>query len=174
MAKRGQTEPPTGPPQQDSLQATKLRLTPTESGLELQVDLNNRSGRTLHAVAEPRGIRYDQNTKTVQILMSDSELDDSKVGYASVIPRLVQVEPGATRSLRIGIPKQITRMVMSSGGAAPELETVPLTDAENIEVKIGWSATPLYMDPRERAKPVSPMKAWEEHVCVARERRSKG
>lgn len=171
MRKRKDGEPPVDPPDENALQASKLNLAESASGFELRLDLNNRSGRTLHAVAEPRGIRFDRNTRTLQVLMTDSELDDERIGFTTVLPKLIQVEPGGTKSLRIPIPRQITRMVMSASGSVPELERVSLEEADNIEVKIGWSTTPLYLDPRERGKPQSPLKAWEENVCVAREPR---
>ena len=158
----------------EALRATAVRSEIEEKKLRVEVDLENTSDRTLHVVAEMRGLRYDAATRRLTVLLSDTGFESAPGGFWK-IPRMRSVEPNGRSTLEVRVPNRITRLAPGSGGAVPEIETIDLTTAvDEVEVEVAWGRSPFYRDVRESTSGEPPLNRWQAGVSRSRGRLSKG
>ncbi|MGH7497793.1 MAG: hypothetical protein ACREL3_02965 [Gemmatimonadales bacterium] len=159
--------------QRGDLQAQVGSIEPSEQGVTVALALTNTGTRTLHYIGDVRAIQYDAATRTLRVQLSDRGRPLPPGGMA-IQPRFRTVDPGGRSELALELPRTIVRMVpTATPGAVARLEEVDLTDAQQIEVEIGWSPTPYYPDPRPTAEKRSPFEVWEEGNVRVTERMGK-
>ncbi len=152
------------------LTAAAPRVNDIGPRLELLVELRNDSNRTLFAIGDLRGMKYDEATRTLRVLLTDREFEASHSAGIGMLPRLLEVEPGGSTTLRVEIPKTLARLSVPAGPPqpVPEIEQISTTEAETVQVDIAWSRTPFYRDPRARTGAVSDLVTWEDGVVESR------
>ena len=159
-----------GDAERPRLRAAAPRVNDAGPRLELLVELSNDSDRTLYAVGELRGMKYDEVTRTLRVLLTDREFEAPNHPGIRMLPRLVSVEPGGSTTLRVEVPKTLSRLRAPAGppGPVPEIERIATTDAETVEVDVAWGRTPFYRDPRARKGATSDIVEWEDGVVESR------
>ena len=129
--------------------------------ISLAINLHNPLDRAAHYIADVRGIAFDEATGRVEVLLTD-EGRELVPGGMLVEPRFNRVDPGADAQFTVHIPTSIVRMVPSDPpGAEVRVEEVEIGPDMEIEVALGWSDTPFYPDPRDRAAGQSTLQNWE-------------
>lgn len=134
----------------------------TEDGLEVEVRIFNPLDRPIHYVADVRAIVFDPATRRLRVQLSDRGREPLPGGLA-VQPRIRAIEPQSDVLASIRLPRTIVKLAEA---LSPEGEVLfeehTLTDAEEIELEIGWADTPYYDDPREKGQKGPPIASWEQ------------
>ncbi|WP_446744776.1 hypothetical protein [Silvibacterium acidisoli] len=134
--------------------------------LTLRVSLQNQSGRTLHAYATPRALRYDPATKTLEVQLSDRGLQQTRLGSIFLHPKFIAVDPNSAVTLELPLPRVIARIKPGQEEIAPVVEELPAYEANRIDLEIAYSGTPFYPDPRPGTKsPRQVLIDWAEGVA---------
>lgn len=120
------------------------------TNLIVKVQVKNPSDRTLHLYASPRGMRYDEATKVLRILLSDENLGENAPGSIFVLPRFTTVDAHGQAEITLKLPRFLTRLAPGAGQTSPKLERLPIHEAAAVEVDISWSDKPFYSDPRKK------------------------
>ena len=136
------------------------RKTPGE--LEFVVRMTNDSDRTLHYISDVRATRYDPNTKTLVVALSD-EGRELVPGAMMKLPVFRRIDPGATAEIRPRIPDRIVKLSRTAPPNEVAFETHQLSEAENVVVEIAWADVPYYKDTRAKDDKRLPAARWEQH-----------
>jgi hypothetical protein len=144
------------------LLASLEQITLRAAEIELMIRLDNPdTQRAKHYISDVRGISFDETTGSFVVRLTDQ---GAALVRRSVylLPSFSRVDPSATALLSLRLPDSIIRMrIPDSPGIEVELERHELSLAAEIEVVIGWSDTPFYVDPRERTSDQLSVAAWE-------------
>lgn len=141
--------------------------------LAIEVAVTNPSQRTLHVHATPRRVQYDPATRVLAVELTDENLPTDTLSAVRPLPRFKAVDPDATTTLRIQLPRVMHRLSGDAPDGLPVIETLPIHEADEIEVRIGWSDTPFYPDPRERkAEADTDIAKWQKGLATARTQRA--
>jgi hypothetical protein len=144
--------------------------------LQLRIVVHNPAGRTRHVYTSIRALRYDKNTKTLEVQMSDHGLMEPRdrrnpaqedVSSANfILPHMTDVAAGAEAEISIRVPRTITRIDPDAPPAPVlKLETLPVHEADDVEVAVAWGDTPFYSDPREPFQMRKQLAAWAKGVA---------
>jgi hypothetical protein len=156
-----------------SVEAEVESVRETEDGLEVDVRMFNPLDRPIHYVADVRAIVFDPATRQLRVQLSDRGREPLPGGIA-VQPRIRAIEPQSEVVANIRLPKTIVKLAKAQSPEGDVLfEEHTLTDAEEIEIKIGWADKPYYDDPREKGQGGPPIASWEQdEVRVTYNRRA--
>jgi hypothetical protein len=135
----------------------------------VSVELVNRSDRTVHAYRASRGLGYEPASRTLRIRLTDR--GSQAIGNAGsfVLPQLTAVDPHRSTTIELRLPRTITRIGGVGARGAPLIERVPIHEAREVLVDVGWSDTPFYPDPRPtKAHPAAQLQAWERGLATSR------
>lgn len=153
------------------LEIGKVQMQDDGTNLIVTIELLNKTDRTLHAYADPRGILYDPATRTLTVMLTDRDLQD-RVGSTFRRPNLRAIDPQGITLLRLTLPRVLNRMKPSAEKlTSPEFEKLNIFEAQTVEVRVAWSDRPFYADPRPRKTQRTPRQelvAWEKGVAVGR------
>lgn len=154
-------KPPDEPPK---LEGSVEAMAEADDAVVLTVKLRNPQNRALHYIADPRGIIYDPATRRLRVQLSDQGRGPIPGGMV-VEPRIRSVDPNSEASLTVRLPKTIVKLAATPSPAGDTLfEEHALTEADQIQVEIGWSDTPYYRDPRDKARGASSIASWEKQT----------
>ena len=143
--------------------------------LNVTIEIHNHSARTLHVYREVRGVRYDENTNTVKLLLTDRHFDHSFPTFVTPQPALVPVNPGESEILKLRVPRVITQIGPErTGQPGPTLRESHIHQSESAEAEISWSDTPYYREPGERRNKVEQLRRWERGALHVRLNRRTG
>jgi len=123
--------------------------------VELAVTIRNSStNTTYHVVSTLRTLRYDVDTRTLVVGLSETE-SVSNVPLRHVFPAgMTPVEPGETANIEISVPVPMREVRLSKGSI--EVEEVDVSGLQRVTVIISYDHTPyrpVYTDsPVERIK----------------------
>ena len=78
--------------------------------LVLNVEARNTSKRTLHAYGSVRGLRYDDSTKTLKVLMTERGLSEKPFLNLAVQPRIVAIDPGGASPMTLSLPRFLSKL----------------------------------------------------------------
>lgn len=158
------------------LQITTATVEDDGKRLWLDVTVHNPSDRTLHLYRTLRAIRYDPETHTLLVQMSDRGLEEPHRVGNFIRPRLISIDPGGTTSFRVPLPRVITRVKASPQKLrSPIIESLPAHEAETLEIEIAWGRAPFYDDPRPKAGgPRARLVAWAQGHARLRTPRHSG
>jgi hypothetical protein len=162
----------------DEMEIGKVEMHDDGEHLIVTIELKNTSAtRTLHAYAHPRKINYDPASKTLKIELTDRHTNSEILSGTFLLPRLTSVDPNSSTTLKLTLPRFITRLSATSKEGAPAFEQLPIHEAEKVEVHVGWSDTPFYADPRavrrgrKEQHVVEQLKSWESGIASGSGRR---
>jgi hypothetical protein len=152
-------KPPQGPTQ---LQGSIESLTELDDGVELAVRLSNPLGRSIHYIADVRGLIFDPKTHRLHVRLSERGMQMPS-GATPIEPQFRMIDPHSESMIKIRLPKTIVKL---SDRLSPDntvvFEEHAIAEATGIELEIGWADTPYYSDSREKARGVSPISSWEQ------------
>lgn len=153
--------------ERQSVEAEVESVRETEDGLEVDVRMFNPLDRPIHYVADVRAIVFDPAARRLRVQLSDRGREPLPGGIA-VQPRIRTIEPQSEVVVNIRLPKTIVKLAESQSPEGDVLfEEHALTDAEEIELEIGWADTPYYDDPREKGQEGPPVASWEQDEVQA-------
>lgn len=156
----------------DSIEASIRSIERKEGDLELVVRLSNTASRALYYICDVRATRYDAETKTLTIAMSD-EGRQVIPGAMSKLPEIRHVEPSGEAELRVRVPEKMVKLSRNAPPGELAFETHRLSEAEDVVVEVGWADVPYYKDTRKRAAKKEarlPAARWEQHKARDRTR----
>lgn len=143
--------------------------------LQLTVEVENPSTRTVHLYRTPRALRYDPAERRLEVQLSDRGLEEPLFLGSFIFPRFTSVDPGGRTSFTIPVPRVITRVRPGQVAVrTPEIEALPAHEAELVDIEIAWSGTPFYRDPRPHRGPRAMLVAWAQGYVTFRLDRSTG
>jgi hypothetical protein len=149
------------------LGAVDARLEP--EAIVVSVELVNRSDRTVHAYRASRGLAYEPASGTLRIRLTDRGTRPPGRTGTFVLPQFIAVDPHGSTTLELRLPRAITRIAGVGARGAPILERVPIHEAREVMVDVGWSDTPFYADPRPtRGHPGLQLQSWERGLASGR------
>jgi hypothetical protein len=139
----------------------------------VRLELTNNSDRTLHAYRVARKVLYDPATGTLQVGLTDREADSTTEDASTfVLPEFTSIDPHGSTTIELQLPRVLTRIGGVSAQGAPVIERVPIHEATEVMVEVGWSDTPFYRDPRparqEDAHPAVQLRTWERGLAIGR------
>jgi hypothetical protein len=155
--KRPDKEPP-------KPEASVTSMKEVEKAVELTVRVRNPSNRAIHYIADVRAIVFDPATRRLRVQLSDQGRETPPGGMI-VLPRIRRVDPNSEAAISVRLPKTIVKLAAAATpGGEVAFEEHSITDADQIELDIGWSDTPFYADPRESSRETPPVRAWEQET----------
>lgn len=160
----------------DSIEASIRSIERKEDDLVVVVRLSNTASRALHYICDVRATRYDPETKTLTVAMSD-EGRQVIPGAMSKLPEIRYVDPNGEAEFRVRVPEKMVKLSRSAPPGELAFETHRLSEAESLVVEVGWSDVPYYKDTRERAATKEarlPAARWEQHKARTRTRMPPG
>jgi hypothetical protein len=160
--------------------ASVTSMKEAEKTVEITVRVRNPLDRAIHYIAEVRGMVFDPATRRLRVQLSDQGRE-TPLGGMFKLPRIRRVDPQSEAAISLLLPKTIVKL---AGTATPAtgvtFEEHAISDADQIELEIGWSDTPFYADPREGSRGTAPVKGWEQdtirtsYTPPARQREPRG
>lgn len=161
LGKRGDPpQPPDRPGRPPEAELREAILGPEK--VELRVAVRNPNDRALYVISEVRVILYDPAARRLRVQLSDTGRT-LRPGIASKIPRMRTIDPMSQAELRLELPPTITRLAPTPPGAELAMEELAIHEAADLELVIGWAATPYYRDPRPgRGHDAPELTAWQD------------
>lgn len=133
------------------------------------IELVNRSDRTMHAYRTSRGLSYERVSRTLRIRLTDHGSQTVRNTGSFVLPRFTAIDPHSSTAIELRLPRTITRIGGVGPRGAPLIERVPIHEAHEVLVDIGWSDTPFYPDPRStKTHPAAQLQTWERGLASGR------
>jgi hypothetical protein len=121
--------------------------------LQLAIEIDNPSNRTVHAYSTLRKAQYDADTGRLELDLFDDVTDRPRLG-TFVLPRFTAIDPGSHGTVRLELPRVLHRMRQGEGEVTPKIDAIPLDNVAEVEVRLAWSDTPFYSDQRDQSKPI--------------------
>jgi len=158
----------------DDLIASIKSMEPAEKQIELVVRLSNKATRALHYIADVRATRYDPNTKTLMLSLSD-EGRQVIPGAISKLPVFRYIDPGSEAEIRLGVPDRVIKLSRTAPPGELAFETHQLSDVQEVIVEVAWADVPFYKETRPCIKDDArlPAARWEQHKARATKRQKK-
>jgi hypothetical protein len=155
----------------DDLTASIKSMEPVDKQIELIIRLSNKATRALHYIADVRATKYDQNTKTLTLSLSDEGLQVIP-GTISKLPVFRHIDPGSEAEIRISVPNRVIKLSRSVPPGELAFETHQLSDVQEVIVEVAWADVPFYKETRPRKKEDArlPAARWEQHKTRATKR----
>ena len=137
-----------------SLEVRDVSIEPKDERLKVAIKVTNAADRTVHAYATVRRIVYDEATHQLELDLSDEETRATPTAGTFVFPRFKAIDPNRDGEIRLDLPRVLNRMAAGENQVSPTIESVPLDDVRQVDVRLAWSDTPFYDDVRDESKPV--------------------
>lgn len=143
--------------------------------LNVKVEVHNNADRTLYAYREVRGIKYDEPSKTLRLLLTDRYVTEGPVRFMVLKPPLIPIDPGESETISFRVARFITQLGPQQGDrVGPTLREIPVHEAQAVEAEISWSDTPFYREPKVKGGQAEQVRRWERGVIESRVDRPKG
>ena len=153
--KRGGKEP-------SKPEASVTSMKETDKTFEITVRVRNPLNRAIHYIADVRAMVFDPTSRRLRVQLSDQGREIPPGGMFK-LPRIRRVDPDSEAALSLSLPKTIVKLAATTTpGNEVSFEEHAISDADQIELDIGWSDTPFYADPREASRETLPVSAWEQ------------
>jgi hypothetical protein len=156
----------------EDLTLSSVRGQVDDDAIVISVELTNSSDRALHAYRDARRVLYDPATGTLRVGLTDRGADTTGNAGSFVLPDFVAVDPHGSTTIELRLPRVLTRISGVSAQGAPVIERVPIHEATEVTIEVGWSDTPFYADARpsrpEGAHPAAQLRAWESGLATGR------
>lgn len=148
----------------DALAASIKSVEAVEKQIEVTLRLSNKATRTLHYIADVRATRYDPNTKTLTLSLSD-EGRQLIPGAAMILPKIRPIDPESDVEIQLSLPDRVIKLSRTAPPGELAFETHQLSDVQEVVVQVGWADVPYYEDTRTSMKEDTrlPAARWEQH-----------
>ena len=117
-----------------------------DDGSKLRAVLSIHNGRisSAYTYSAPRGIRWDEATRTLTLALVEQDCPPSAGTLCShyVFPSYARIAPREDVDVAIDLPRTLTRIVASSEGKAAA-ETADLTTTAHLVVDVAWAEAPV-------------------------------
>lgn len=154
----------------EDLAIGSVRAEVTDEAIVVRVELSNDSDRTLHAYRDARSVRYDAATGLLRVGLTDRAGEPTQAS-TYVLPGFTAIDPHSSTTIDVRLPAVLTRISGVNAQGAPVIERVPIHEATEVVVEVGWSDSPFYRDTRvspEGAHPARQLVNWERGLATAR------
>jgi hypothetical protein len=132
--------------------AVRLRDDTARGRVVIDIDVLNELDRTAHVHATPRIVKYDAATHHLLIELSDENLDTELLASAVTTPKFKAIDPRSKTTMHARLPRHMHQLVAGTDPRVPDVATLHIHEAEQVEVRLAWSDTPFYPDPRDDAE----------------------
>lgn len=163
------TDQHTGNEGENNLRASIRAIDFSDEEIQITVRLSNRSSRALHYISDVRTTKYDPETRTLELALSD-EGREVIPGAMQKLPNFKYVDPESETEIQLSVPNRIVKLARTDPPGGIAFEAHQLSEAEQVVVRIGWAEVPYYKDTRATDDPRLPAARWEQHQVVVTER----
>jgi hypothetical protein len=140
------------------------RSAPGEQRLDLAMEVRNDSKKTMHVIASLRALDYDPDTRTLFVGLSEPELKEGLRPSNFVMPHTTVIRPGKSATLEVSVPLVI-RKIVPSNQLGIGVETLDISDVQNVKSEIAYAPEPFYPRRSESAETMSrELRSWGEKV----------
>ena len=122
----------------------QVRLDDDGTKLNLSVQMNNPTSRTLHAYGTVRQVEYDPATRTLDIWLTDRNVPTLPFQGMQILPQIVPVPANGEATIEVTLPRVLKRMRSGENLVSPEIETLPIFEATTVHIHVAWGDTPFY------------------------------
>jgi hypothetical protein len=150
----------------DALKASIKSMDRSDDYIELVVRLSNNATRALHYIADVRATKYDPETKTLRLSLSDEERQVIP-GTIGKLPVFRHIDPESTAEIKLRVPNRLIKLSRTVPPGKLAFETHQLSDVEEVVVGIAWADVPYYTDTRARDDMRLPAARWQQHKAQA-------
>ncbi len=151
----------------ESLKVSLKSMKPTDKEFKFVLRLSNKADRALHYISDVRRTKYDPQTRTLTLCLSD-EGREVIPGIMSKLPEFRFIDPNSDAEIELRLPNKIVKLSRSAPPGELAFETHQLSEAEKIEVEVAWADIPYYKDTRKLKEDGRlPAARWEQHKARA-------
>lgn len=137
-------------------------MTEADDRFELFIRLHNPLDRAIHYISDVRAMIFDPKTKRLRVQLSDQGREIPPGGIPKE-PEFRKIDPRSESVIKVRLPKTIVKLSDSpSPDGETRFEEHTISEADEIELEIGWADTPYYRDPREKSRGRHPISSWEQ------------
>ncbi|MGH8479484.1 MAG: hypothetical protein ACREXK_07920 [Gammaproteobacteria bacterium] len=153
----------------DALRASITSVERADRNIELVVRLANTTTRALHYIADVRATRYDPDTKTLTLSLSD-EGREVIPGAIGKLPVFRYIDPESDADLRLRVPDRLIKLSRTAPPGELAFETHQLSDVREVVIEIAWADVKYYKDTRVTDDMRLPAARWQQHKARATKR----
>lgn len=153
----------------EALSASLQSVERSGDEIELVVRLSNAVSRALYYIADVRVTKYDPDTKTLTLCLSD-EGRELIPGTISKLPVFRFIDPESEAEIRLRVPNRVIKLSRTAPAGKLAFETHQLSDVEEVVIDVAWADVPYYEDTRPKDDMQLPATRWEQHKTQARKR----
>ncbi len=159
-----------------ALEIHALEVADDGKNLLVTFEVRNTTNRTLHFYGDLRGMRYDEASRTLRLLLTDRHTVEGPKRFAVMRPPLNAVDGGETEKVTLRVPRTMTQMAAEAPGhRGPTLRQHAVHESVTVEVELSWSDKPFYPEPKSKSNRTEQLRRWEQGVIEAKlERGGKG
>jgi len=150
----------------DALGVSLKSIEPSDGDIELVVRLSNTATRALHYIADVRVTKYNPDTKTLTLSLSD-EGREVIPGAIGKLPVFRFIDPESEVEIRLRVPNRIVKLSRTAPPGELAFVTHQLSDVEEIVINIAWADVPYYKDTRVKDDKQFPTVRWQQHKTRA-------
>ncbi|MGH8601554.1 MAG: hypothetical protein ACREXR_01855 [Gammaproteobacteria bacterium] len=156
----------------DALKASIKSMDQVDKQVEFVVRLSNTATRALHYIADVRATRYDSDTKTLTLSLSD-EGRQVIPGTINKLPVFRYIDPESEAEIRLRVPDRVVKLSRTAPPGELAFETYQLSDMQGVVIEIAWADVPFYKDTRPRIKEtlievqLAPRKYEQRVACIS-------
>lgn len=153
----------------NALTASLKSMEQVDNQIELIVRLSNTATRALHYIADVRATKYDPNTKTLTLSLSD-EGRQVIPGAIGKLPVFRYVDPKSDAEIQLRVPNRLIKLSRTAPPGELAFKTHQLSDVEQVVIEIAWADVPYYKDTRVTDDVRLPAARWQQHKARATKR----
>ncbi|MCC6997923.1 MAG: hypothetical protein IT370_25130 [Deltaproteobacteria bacterium] len=116
----------------------------------IAIRVDNPGALPLHVYAEPERILYDQDTRTLRLVMHQTLRDADLTGVATSSAdlhfsqlRSITVPAGLAAVVHVDLAATLNHLVFPGSTGKVTFEGWPIHQARQVDIELGWSDTPL-------------------------------
>ncbi len=153
----------------DAITASLKSMKQSDDDIELVVRLSNTATRALHYIADVRTIKYDPDTKTLTVSLSD---EGRKVILSTIdkLPEFRYIDPESDAEIRLRMPNKLIKLSRTASPGDLAFETHQLSDVEEVVIDVAWADVPYYKDTRVSDDKRLPAARWQQYKARATKR----
>jgi hypothetical protein len=137
----------------------------SDDNIEIIVRLSNSATTALHYISDVRATKYDPDTKTLIVSLSD-EGRELIPGIIGKLPVFRYIDPESDAEIRLKVPDRLIKLSRTAPPGELAFETYQLSDAEKISLDVAWADVPYYKDTRPTDDMRLPAARWQQHKAT--------
>lgn len=137
-----------------------------EDNMEIVVRLSNTAARAMHYITDVRTRKYDPETRTLTLSLSD-EGREVILGIAAKMPVFRYIDPESDAEIHLKVPNRLVKLSRKAPPGEVAFEVHELSDAAEVVIEVAWADVPYYNDTREIEDRRLPAARWQQHKARA-------